>query len=871
MNAATTDGLESPSVETTDRAPAQRASKRSPCERVLGLFTTVRAGEGQSAALFSIYALLLLVCYYVLKTVREPLLLAGGSAALKSYAYGAIAAVLLVTVPLYGALLKRIEPRLLIRSITAFFMVNLALFYLLGRAGLDVGFAYYVWVGVFGVTILAQLWAHAAHTFSVEAGQRLFPLIMAGAAIGALVGPRLCSALFPLLGPWSLMLVAIALLAATLPLVERCSRTVPPQSCRSDLTASASASASASDDRAAHPLNAFTLVLGDRYLLLLALLAVLLNCVNTTGEYILTELVIRDADRQVAIDAALDKADLIASFYGNYYMAVNALGLLLQMFLVARIFRWIGVHGAALVLPIVAFIGYGLVVFLPIFSIIRAVKILENSTEYSIMNTARHALFLPLPANHQYEGKTAVDTFFWRLGDLVQAGWIYAGLHWFGFGFRQFAAFNMLLALGWIVLTVQIGKRYPDRKRSEERKRSTDRNRSPNRRTPLRPIAISGRRAAVGIATVVLAVAAISTPVDASAELNASAKANATAELGPSAQSSFSAASESRGVASLFTESEPLAIELEMSSKTLCRRTERSDCADAPATLIVNDGHGTERRVNVRLRVRGIWRNDSGNCTVPPLFVFFADGAAGTPFEGQRMLPLTTHCREDRAYEQYVLKEYLAYRIYNLLTDKSLRVRLARITYRDTGRRGREVQRYAFFTEHFDSLAERQHATLRAEGELDPREADARELATFEVFQYLIGNTDWSAISGHNVVGFVGADGLVTAVPYDFDFSGLVDASYAGPPPQLPIRSVTQRLYRGFCHPDLDWQALFEHFQSRQDAIAGLVSEIPGLEDRSRDKAQAFIDEFFADIASPEGKEIVSKCRHIPAAGVALQ
>ncbi|HEX7082286.1 MAG TPA: hypothetical protein VF329_14860 [Gammaproteobacteria bacterium] len=832
MNAATTTGFESLAAET-DAAAARRASKRSLSERVFGLFTTVRPGEGKSAALFAAYALLLLVCYYVLKTIREPLLLAGGSAALKSYACGAIAAVLLVGVPLYSGLAKRTAPRLLVRWITLFFMANLGLFYLLGRSGVDVSFAYYVWVGVFGVTILAQLWAHAAHAFNLEAGQRLFPLIMAGAAVGALVGPRLSGVLFPWLGPWNLMLVAVVLLAITLPLVERSANAVPPQSGRREQAPSAAGRGSA------HLLDGFTLVLGNRYLLLLALLAVLLNCVNTTGEYILTELVIRDADQRIAADPGLDKGDLIASFYGNYYMAVNALGLLLQMCLVARIFRWIGVQGAILILPIVAFIGYGLAAFLPIFGIIRAVKIVENSTEYSIMNTARHALFLPLPARHQYEGKTAVDTFFWRLGDLVQAGWIYAGLNWLGFGFREFAAVNMLLALVWIVVTVQIGKRYP------------------GRRAAPRAAAIVRRWAAVGATAVALAVVTLSTPEDASAQSTIT-EAAATEPLIADSQPLERDA--------LFAESEPLALELVMTSKALCRRTTRSDCADAPATLVVSDGHGAERRVDVRLRVRGVWRNESGNCAVPPLFVFFAAGAEGTPFEGQTMLPLTTHCRESAAYEQYVLKEYLAYRIYNLLTDKSLRVRLARITYRDEGRRrSREVQRYAFFTEHFDSLAKRLHATLQPEGELDPGETDARELATFELFQYLIGNTDWSAIAGHNVAGFVDADGLVTAVPYDFDFSGLVDASYAGPSPKLPIRSVTERLYRGFCHSDLQWQPLFERFLTRQTAVSELVDEIPGLEDRAREKAQAYLDEFFSAIGSSEGEEIVRACRRLSA------
>ena len=402
---------------------------------------------------FFSYAFLLLVCYYILKLLREPLLLANGSAELKSYAQAAIALVLMLLIPVYGAVFRRTGKSQLVRMVTSFFAANLMVFYVLGRVGLDIGFAYYVWVGVFGVAMLAQFWAHAAHSFDVQSGQRLFPAVMAGATLGGLAGPPLVNALFPLLGPWNLMLAAAAVLAATLPFVAWTVESVPEASRNRERAAPESQ----------HLLSGFAYVMRDRYLLLLALLMVLLNCVNTTGEYILTELVLRHADLQLASQPGLDKGEMIARFFGDYYFAVNALTVFLQVFLVARIFRWIGVHGATLVLPIVALIGYALILFVPIFSVIRAVKIIENGTNYSMMNTARHALYLPLPAAHQYEGKTAIDTFFWRLGDVVQAAVIYAGVHWLGFEFQQFAMLNMVLASLWIVVAVQVGKGYAQR------------------------------------------------------------------------------------------------------------------------------------------------------------------------------------------------------------------------------------------------------------------------------------------------------------------------------------------------------------------------------------------------------------------------
>jgi hypothetical protein len=228
------------------------------------------------------------------------------------------------------------------------------------------------------------------------------------------------------------------------------------------------------------------------------------------------------------------------------------------------------------------------------------------------------------------------------------------------------------------------------------------------------------------------------------------------------------------------------------------------------------------------------------------------------------MLPLTTHCRDGSdSYEQYLLKEYFAYRIYGLLTAKSLRVRLARVTYRDAADPAHVTQRYGFFTEHFDSLAARQGAEVWRPAALDLQTVDPQELATMTLFQYLIGNTDWSAVYGHNVVAIRDRAGAVSVAPYDFDFSGLVDAGYAGPPPGLPIRNVQQRLFRGFCTPAPDWAAVFAAFDAERDAIARLAAEIPGLQRAHRDRALAYVETFFAVLDSPERRaaRIVEACR----------
>jgi AAA family ATP:ADP antiporter len=764
------------------------------------LLGAVRPGEGKSVVLFFAYAFLLMLCYYLLKTLREPLLLTDGSAELKSYASGAIALVLLVLVPAYSALFRRTESVALVRGITLFFAVNVALFYVMGRAGLDIGFTYYVWCGVFNVTMIAQLWAHAAHSFDVPSGERLLPVIMLGATAGAVAAPPLTGALFPLLGPFNLMLVAMLLLLATLPLIGETRAAVPGPS---------------QNRRAAHGRGAGDLarLARDRYLWLLAGLVVVLNCVNSIGEFILSDHVIRMAEARVAADSSIVEASVIAGFYGNFYFAANTLAVIVQVLLVGRLFRCIGVHGTLLALPIVALLGYALVAFIPVFTVIRVVKILENGVNYSLMNTARHVLFLPLPTGHQYQGKTAIDTLFWRAGDLLQAGAIYAGLHWFGLEAGGFALLNVVLAGIWMTIVGAIAREYARRSANA---------RDGERRSWFKRAAV----AAGGLAAIAASAGTAAAP---------------------------------RG---LFEEHVPVEIELVTDMRNFCRNP-TTGCADSPGQIVYRGDDGRVHRVEVSLRARGRWRRDTAACRWPALFVrFSANSTQGTPFDGESMLPLTTHCRDASAYEQYLLKEYLAYRIYNELTDLSLSVRLARITYRDAAQPGSAKVRLGFFTEHFESLAARHGAAVVEPDHIDLERLDWDQFGTFALFQYLIGNTDWSAIYGHNTLHLARA-GQVVPVPYDFDFSGLVDAAYAGPPPLLPITDVTERLFRGYCRPAGEWEALYARFAGRRSAVERLLEELPGLEPAHAARVHRYLNGFYAIVASPEerAKKISGACR----------
>ena len=207
-------------------------------------------------------------------------------------------------------------------------------------------------------------------------------------------------------------------------------------------------------------MGGFSQVLHSRYLLLIAVMIVLLNWVNTTGEYLLAELVIAHVDSLIAVDPSLDKGNLIAGFYGNFFLGGQCRFANIAVVCCVESRSVGGVRGAVLVLPIIALVGYGLMVFIPVFGVIRVVKMAENATDYSLMNTARHALFCRSAPLRNTSQRLPSTPFFWRFGDLIQALAVYAGLNLFGFRTPQFAMLNMVLALAWLVLAMLIGRRY---------------------------------------------------------------------------------------------------------------------------------------------------------------------------------------------------------------------------------------------------------------------------------------------------------------------------------------------------------------------------------------------------------------------------
>jgi hypothetical protein len=306
-------------------------------------------------------------------------------------------------------------------------------------------------------------------------------------------------------------------------------------------------------------------------------------------------------------------------------------------------------------------------------------------------------------------------------------------------------------------------------------------------------------------------------------------------------------------VAGLFTTDRPLILTLEADLHQLLRDRDQ-DTEERPARVLLPllDGDTLDIRVNVR--TRGTFRLSRGICAFPPLRINFPTRAlAGTILEGQDKLKLVTHCQEPGRYEQDLLEEYLVYRIYNLLTDSSFRVQLAFIRYVDTGGRNEPIFRFAFFIEDEDRMAERLGGTMVGDRRVPYQVYDPQHAGILNLFQYMIGNTDWSMVAQHNVKTVQAGEGYLP-VPYDFDFSGLVDAPYAGPHPDLVQfhRTVRHRLFRGGCRDDIDYGAVIALFNAREGEIVDLVRAPPGLSEGNAASAAAYVAGFFRELRDPE-------------------
>ena len=435
---------------------ATKRDARSGLDRFLGIFADVKPGEGYVALLLALNVFLILMAYYVLKPVREALILGQGSAELKTYMSAGQVVVLAFVVPYYGRLVARFERMRLINLVTAFFIACLVAFYVLAQFNVPLAIVFFLWIGIFNLMIVAQFWSFANDLYSKEEGERLFAIVGFGASLGAVVGARVADRLIEPLGVYQLMLVGAAVLGAELAITNHVDRLELGRG-----RGGAAATAAAAAPKASGS-NAFAMVFKTRYLLLMALMLMLLNWVNTTGEYILGSIVKETAAQMVAGGQShgLDEGQLIGDFYSKYFSMVNVLGLLLQLFVVSRVVKYLGIPWAVMILPMISLTAYNILAFYPAILAVLAAKVAENSTDYSLNNTVRNMLFLPCTYEQKFAAKQAIDSFFVRMGDVLSAALVFVGTSILALHPRGFAAINALIVVAWLILAWQVGRDY---------------------------------------------------------------------------------------------------------------------------------------------------------------------------------------------------------------------------------------------------------------------------------------------------------------------------------------------------------------------------------------------------------------------------
>lgn len=303
----------------------------------------------------------------------------------------------------------------------------------------------------------------------------------------------------------------------------------------------------------------------------------------------------------------------------------------------------------------------------------------------------------------------------------------------------------------------------------------------------------------------------------------------------------------------LFSDDAPLSLTIALDFDAVLR--DRGEEREYQLATLYADSDGSNTTHGIGVKTRGYFRLHHLNCDIPPLRFNFKKGeVAGTIFEGQDKLKLVTHCQNrSGSYQQYVVQEYLLYRAYNLLTEASFLTRLVHITYRDTRSRHDSVQAYGFLIEDEDRMAERIGATLLpTHVKIHPAATRPDAMTLLSVFQYMIGNTDWTISTRHNIrVVFVDSSRTIVAVPYDFDWSGLISAPYAKPFPKLNIRSVRQRRFMGPCPAEPHVTQVLERVAAAETQILALFSDFGYLEDKYSERSVEYLEEFFSSLREP--------------------
>jgi AAA family ATP:ADP antiporter len=433
--------------------------------RLFRLFTIVHPGEVTKALLLFINSFLIMFGYYQIKAVREGLLLAAHPAKIKSYLAIPQAFILIFVVKAFAKIASRYPRHILITYVTLFCISNLILFNIMNWAGVSVaimGIVFFIWIGMYNLLIPAQFWGFANDIYSEEEGKRLFPLIAFGASLGGVVGPIVAGKIVPYFGSYGMMLVTSGVLVLCILMTWVIHR----RDIRDDNAAAAALGTPKVKEQPLDKSGGFRLIFKSRYLLLIAIVIGLYNFINALGEFMFSSLQQKVALRvlETATTGGVDLQNYISAAFAGYQSLGSIIGLVIQLFLVSRIFRWVGIGGALLFLPMISLGGYGFATFGASLLLMKWIKSAENGTDYSLMKTARSALFLITKREEKYKAQAAIETFFVRGGDTLNAVIVWLGTSVLALSIEGFAVVNVASILVWITLTVLIIREYKKKK-----------------------------------------------------------------------------------------------------------------------------------------------------------------------------------------------------------------------------------------------------------------------------------------------------------------------------------------------------------------------------------------------------------------------
>ncbi|WP_336516792.1 hypothetical protein [Pollutibacter soli] len=302
----------------------------------------------------------------------------------------------------------------------------------------------------------------------------------------------------------------------------------------------------------------------------------------------------------------------------------------------------------------------------------------------------------------------------------------------------------------------------------------------------------------------------------------------------------------------LFKDDEPLQMSITADIRAMIG--EKKDTVFQKALVRLRLPDSTDAEDEIEIRARGNFRREF--CYFPSVMLNFKKKGEKTKLSSLGKIKMVCTCKTGGDFEQLVLKEYLTYKIFNLLTDVSFRVRLTKVNFIDVTNKRKPFQYYGFLIEDVDDVAKRNDCKEYEIKNLNSELTDRKYMTMVNIFQYMIGNLDWSVPGAHNIKFVISRDSGIHrpyAIPYDFDYAGLVDAPYAVPPESIGTTSVTERVYRGYARSPQELNEVVAIFKAKKDSIYALVNNFQPLDKRQKTKMISYLNEFYETINSDRG------------------